>query len=181
MVTSGSASNVTITLPLAANNINRRIEIQKSDLGTKHVIVTSTDLLRGLNNDMRIISEGESAVFVSNGSEWKLLGNPYRTCYADISVNGTISVNAGEWLTGIIPTVTGEATLNIHTDIFVETPIGAQANGKQSFPISGSGLVSANVGDITQINATVRQRLGNGAASAGYNGVNTLVSITGRR
>ncbi len=90
MTTAGS--DRTITLPIAANNIHRRITITKVDSGTGYCIIidsaTGADLINGAAS-IRVPAQWDTVTLSSDGSTWTAQTNPSTILYA-AATTGTV-------------------------------------------------------------------------------------------
>lgn len=86
-MTTGSTTDKTVTLPTAADNTNRIIDIIKVDTGTNEVIIDGegTELV-GLSETTRLSKQGQRISIVCDGTGWQIL-------YA--SSNGEIYLRSG--------------------------------------------------------------------------------------
>jgi len=145
-ITTGSSANVTITLPQGSSAIeNMEIVISKIDSGTKFVKIdrSGSDTIRGSASSIYAIQQFEEIRLIWNGSEYVLLGEPYRTVSALISNSGTPSISrqSCSWISSLTDIGTGNTTVNINTGVFLSAPY-AFINAT-----STSGSINAELGD----------------------------------
>jgi len=151
LITTGSSSNITITLPTNADNNQRIIEIIKIDSGTKFVEITKegSDTIRGSSNSIYAIQQNESIKLYSNGEgNWILLGDPIRTVSAAIESDGSTGSMTGNWISSSKDS-TGTYYMDWVTGVFLNV---LEANPVVS-PDADGGTMS-NIAGIRQIDGT---------------------------
>lgn len=124
-VTTGSSSNVTITLPAGSSDIKDiPIKISKVDSGTKFVEIASASNIRGSSSSIYAIAQNESIELVWNGSEYQLTSDPNRYIKCNVAFAGTPSILDGDsnWVSSIDDNAVGQIDLNIVSGVFLSTP-----------------------------------------------------------
>jgi len=127
LVTTGSVANVTMTLPTAADNSGRILEIIKVDSGTKFVEIApeGAENIRGSNTSIYAIQEGESIKLYCDGTGWILLGDPLRTVATFIEYSGgtpSVTTQTGTFISSITDEGTGDMTINFVSGTWSAAP-----------------------------------------------------------
>lgn len=123
LVTTGSGANVVVTLPDPSVNNGIELEILKVDSGTKFVEIApnGAENIRGSNASIYAIQQFESIKLYCDGTDWILLGDPYRTISAEIDDDASIIRQDGTW-TSVAHTGTGIYTFTVISGIFLDIP-----------------------------------------------------------
>lgn len=161
LVTAGSSADITITLPLAANNVGRIITIKKVDSGTKAVIIDgngsetidgATQTTIGTYSNATYTGINASMTVQCNGTSWFVLNqsgdiiiwgvksssNAPNASYEDA---GSLSIPAGLWVLSGILSVNKNAATTLDTAGFgFSTTIGNSGDGLD--PSTGNTLFS---------------------------------------
>jgi len=176
-VTTGSSSNVTITLPEGTTDITGYpFKIFKADSGTKFVEIarSGSDTIRGSATSIYAIQENEYIELMWNGTEYQLLNDVNRTVSVLIANSGTPSITrtqGGGWTVSLTDNGTGDTSITILTGVFSSTP-DAYAQ------IGGTATYMAMVNDISTTNVDVdtAQRSDGAAADADF-----FISLIGKK
>jgi len=175
MITTGSAANVTITLPDCASNHGKIIEIIKADSGTKFVAIAraGSDTIRGSATSIYAIQQHESIKLLANATNWVLLGEPLRTVSGYIAANGSISRQIGNWITSSSEDSTGIYYVNWATGPFLTPETNYAVVSIHS--VTGTMTHFAGIYDINSTRVIVHTRSDAGAlASKAF-----IITVTG--
>jgi hypothetical protein len=131
LATSG-ASNITITLPAAANNSRRTIQIKKVDSGAGGVVIdgNGSETIDG-STTLTLYKQYESVTLRSDGSNWHILAVQWATGTYTPTVTSTN--NAGTPVAKVTRYTRLSATTVMISGMFDATPA---ANGTTSVAIS---------------------------------------------
>lgn len=167
-----SSGAFTVTLPSAASaGVGKVIGVTKVNSGTN--LLTISGNIAGSSISTVLHRKSETDLFISDGTTWQWLSDPFRTESANVTIGSACVINSqsGNWIS-VGTCSTGISTLSFPSGVFSATPIcPAVVNGTV-----GSYLVTYN---STSSTANVLQ--GFASVSGGATNVNVFVECHGPR